>query len=95
MDTVKTIVARIEERLTNFIDQNKIDHSKFELKVEDLCKHVNHEIELLNNRVAIVEDKQIASDSEKRGMMGVWKAVAAVLSVTLTIIGILKYFNLF
>jgi len=89
-ETIKTIVARIEERLKNFIEQNKTDHVEIKAQVSKLDEHVNHEIEKIIGRVKVLEDNAQAIISEETGRNKLYKAVIIVLG---SIIGILTFLH--
>ena len=59
VDSIRTILARLEERLGNLSDNNKETHEKICTKLDNLTEHVNHREEIMDARVKLLETDRI------------------------------------
>jgi hypothetical protein len=64
-ETVATKLARIEERIANFVENNNSKHDEIIDKLDKLCSHVNHENELMDIRIRTLENKHISDEAVK------------------------------
>jgi len=76
-----TVLARIEERLKNFIVLNDKDHKDIGRKIDDLCGKVNHQVSSFEARIRSLEDRSLKEESKYRGRMQLFKWASIALSL--------------
>lgn len=96
------VVIRMDERLKGIVDtlkemleQNDVIKREFTTGIKELTLHVNFEDNLLAARVGALEKASVEEKAEKKGALFVYKVAVALMGAMLTILGILKFFNLF
>ena len=95
VETVSTKLARIEENLRNLIDTNTACHKKLMENQETLIKHVNDENEKMNTRVTFLEKCEAEQKAMRKGELRAYKVATGLLSIIVTVVGLLKAFGLF
>ncbi len=58
-------LARIEQKLSDFIGVNEKEHQNLKVSIDELSKHCNHEIEQLTTLVNDVNTKQANCEAIK------------------------------
>jgi hypothetical protein len=94
MESIRVILARLEERLGNLADNNTETHDKICMKLDTLTEHVNHENEKMDTRISYLEDQDKASKTVGKTKRNLYKDSAAILATALTIVGILAAFRI-
>jgi uncharacterized protein YhaN len=107
LNSIELTFGKVLERLDNLIDTvglNKTDnenqHKEIMGAVKELCGHVNHENELMHEkmnenkkaveeRVTLIEEQHQNEKAEKRGQIKIYKITIAILGIALTVVGIL------
>ncbi len=103
-DCEKEIIAslsRVEERVNNTISittnidrENKAAHKEFDVKMEKLIEHVNHENEAQNTRITSLEKCREAELLSKKAQRQLIKkitvTVGGIAAFILTLVSILE-----
>ena len=95
-ETIATLAVKIgtlTERVNNLIDIGKTRQTETISSIDNLCNKVNHQHSELTKRVTMLENKELAESEIYKARVQVYKVVTAILGVTLSILGILKYFG--
>ena len=88
-ETYTSTLAKIEERLKNLIDNNTSQHNEIIDGQKELCKHVNHENELMGDRVSKLEYSEIKRKAEMRTIKIILAGVVTAIGLFYTILTIL------
>jgi|SRR3972149_4748743 len=99
---IERLLGNIEERVGNLIDrveenrsENASQHKEI-MKIEkDLCDHVNHENKLMDKRITELEKDRDQEVYEKKGQKKIWKWVAGILGLIVTLMSIGHGFGIF
>jgi capsular polysaccharide biosynthesis protein len=94
-ETNGTLLARIDERLQNLIGTNNKEHADIVGKIDELCKHANHEIDNLNDRVKILENARIAEENKYKGRLQLFKWLSIGLGIIIGVMTILSLAGIF
>lgn len=94
-ETVNTILARLDERVKNFIDINGKEHVEIVKKIDDLCVHVNEEHKTYDSRLTALEDVGKADIVQAKQRARIYKALGTVISVIVSIATALHFMGVF
>ena len=74
----KELVIRIDERLQSLIT-----------KFDDLCNHVNHEVESIDKRVKCLEDDSLVRKTQWKTLLFIASSTAGITAFIVQLINIL------
>lgn len=101
-ETTATVLARIEERLKNFLESNDKEHKIIISKIDELSGRVNHEITSLEttckdieHRVTDLEKYKTETESKYKGRMELYKWISVGLGIVVAAMTLLHSLGLF
>lgn len=65
-ESYTSVLARIDEKLKNFLENNSRDHADIRNDVKELKLNVNDENKLICARIKVLEDAKLVNDAEKK-----------------------------
>ena len=80
------LVARLDERVKNLMEQNKEDHIEILKTIEDLSNHVNHKGEERDARLKCLEDKDLERKVTNKTLAKIGAMVVATVTFCMAII---------
>lgn len=90
-ETLNTILARLDERVKNFIDINGKEHVEIVKKIDDLAKHVNEELHAFDARVKILENAALIKKGEYISRKQIYRLIGTIVAIATTVLSALKY----
>jgi hypothetical protein len=103
-------IAVLASVIKSFEKSNNEAHEKIVKAIEELSKHVNHENEGIREEISLLKKEKIDSlekeieglkdcnkqrDAQRKGEVKVYKTLATILGIALTVVTILKTLGLF
>lgn len=75
------LVARLDERVKNLMEQNKEDHNEIIKSIEELAKHVNHKNTEQDSRLKCLEDKEFERKVTSKTLAKISATIITIISV--------------
>ncbi len=88
-ERVAVVLARLDERMENFIATYELRHKELMEKVDNLCAHVNDENMKMDKRITRLENDELVSKASNRTLKYVVGALVGAVGVISTFLGIL------
>ncbi len=89
-------LARLDERILNFISNNNEQHKEIlekitgnKKEITELCNHVNHQNGKVNERLNSLEDSELSRKTQWKTLIAVAVGSAAITSAVIQILGAL------
>ena len=87
---IKELLARLDERLSNLLNDNAKKHEEIIEGVKNLASHVNDEMEVYNKRILDLEQYNIIERGKSIGKRELYKILGTILATAGSILTILQ-----
>lgn len=93
-ESLTSKVATLTERINNLIDISRERQTETIGRIDKLCDKVNHQFTELTNRVARLEERDIAESNKYKGRMELFKWVSIALGIIVSGFTVIQVFEI-